>query len=235
MLKAPNSRLSLIVGLAATLACQACTRDKSSGTCYLELTRESPGKLTLSGPVSCSEPASRYRLQGRPERPEKIDHLDPDGASRLSYQVSYDPQGRPVGEERVYHLKPAAYKLYGGRSMVEFSGRAPGKWEVVRILTEVDSRGRPTKTRKYLGSELQYSVVSEYEKNRLKSRSTYDGNQQLLNRISYFEKNGRPFERMQDSDGKVLMEREVAQKEPKVEQDLDTSGRGPVHRPIPSD
>lgn len=184
----------------------ACQDRKDEATCYLELDRPAPGRLTPRKPVACSAPVSRYKLEG----PGLIRHFDPDGNNRLTYRVSYDPQGRPTIEERAYQLKPATFKLYGKGGGLEFAGRAPGKWETTRIRIELDQRGREVKMEKFVGAGKVMRVEREYLNDQLHLVSTYDGAGQLKNRVSFQDLKGRRIERMLDAQGNVLMEREVA-------------------------
>jgi hypothetical protein len=188
--------------------------------CFKQLKRVSPGRLVLRQPVACQEQIFRYRLEGTPERPARITYLDPADKTRLTYRIQYGPDHKPIFEERVYHSKPPRFKVKGRTDRVIVGGTLGGEWKAVTIRTELDDKGRPEKTEKFVGADRAYSVVREYEGDRLKSESTLDGGGELKFRSDYKEIDGRRIERMVDGAGKVLMERV-----------LDTSGKPPVQNP----
>jgi hypothetical protein len=188
--------------------------------CFRQLKRPAAGRLVLRQPVSCEEAVSRYRLEGPVDRPARVIHLDPTGKTRLSYRIQYDRENRPILEERVYHTQPPSFRLKGRNDRVVVGGTLGGRWKALTIRTHLDARGRPLKMEKYLGGKRAYSVVREYEGDRLKSESTYDGAGGLKYRTDYVQIDGGTAERMLDGTGKLLMERM-----------LDTSGIPPVHKP----
>jgi hypothetical protein len=188
--------------------------------CFKQLKRASPGKLVLRQPIACQEQVSRYQLEGTPERPTRVTYLDPAGKTHLTYRIQYGQDHKPIFEERVYHSKPPRFKVKGRNDRVVVGGTLGGEWKAVTIRTELDEKGRPKKTEKYLGADRAYSVVREYEGERLRSESTFDGGNRLKFRSDYLEIDGQRIERMVDGAGKVLMERV-----------LDTSGNPPVQNP----
>jgi len=185
--------------------------------CFKQLKRVSPGKLVLRQPVACQEQVFRYELEGTTERPTRITYIDPAGKAHLTYRIQYGQDQKPIFEERVYHSKPPRFKVKGRTDRVVVSGTLGGEWKAVTIRTELDDKGRPEKTEKYVGADRAYSVVREYQGERLRSESTFDGGGRLKFRSDYLEIDGRRIERMVDGAGKVLMERV-----------LDTSGKPPV-------
>jgi hypothetical protein len=189
--------------------------------CFKQLKRPAAGRLVLRQPISCDEPVSRYRVEGHLELPARVVHLDPDGKTRLTYRVQYDQKKmRPILEERVYHTKPPSFRVKGRNDRVVVGGTLGSDWKTLTIRTKLDQRGRPLEVEKFVGAERAYRVVREYQGDRLKSESTYDGGGRLKYRTDYIQIDGRPAERMVDGAGKVLMERM-----------LDTSGVPPVHNP----
>jgi hypothetical protein len=207
-----------------------CSRpERAQEACFRELTREKPGRLVLSNPVSCTETVARYRVEGRPSRPVEVRYLDAEGNNHLTYRVDYDASGQPVLEERQYSFQPTAYKLYGGRRQLEFGMKK--KAELTRIRTHLDPLGRPVKIEKYVGSRRSYRVIRIYGEDRLVSESTFDGEDRLKFRTIFETRDGRRVERMLDGAGKVLMEREVEGREGGEVEALDTSGGGRVQSP----
>jgi hypothetical protein len=186
-----------------------CQQDQSErpaqpppAQCFKQLKRASPGKLVLRQPVACQE------------------RVSPAGKTHLTYRIQYGQDQKPIFEERVYHSKPPRFKVKGRNDRVVVGGTLGGEWKAVTIRTELDGKGRPKKTEKYVGADRAYSVVREYEGDRLKSESTFDGGGKLKFRSDYLEIDGKRVERMVDGAGKVLMERV-----------LDTSGNPPVQNP----
>lgn len=188
--------------------------------CYKQLKRVSPGQLVLRQPIACQEKIFRYQLEGTPERPTRVTYLDPAGKAHLTYRIQYGQNHKPIFEERVYHSKPPRFKVKGRNDRVVVGGTLGGEWKAVTIRTELDEKGRPEKTEKFVGADRAYSVVREYKGDRLKSESTFDSAGRLKFRSDYMEIDGQKIERMVDGAGKVLMER-----------NLDTSGKPPVQNP----
>ncbi len=175
--------------------------------CFRQLKRPAAGRLVLRQPVSCEEPVSRYRVEGPVDRPARVIHLDPAGKARLSYRIQYDQKKRPILEERVYHTKPPSFRLKGRNDRVVVGGTLGNRWKALTIRTHLDRRGRPLKMEKFRGGERAYSVVREYQGERVKTESTYDGAGRLKYKSEYREIEGRRFERMLDGSGEVLLER----------------------------
>ena len=188
--------------------------------CFLQLKRPSSGRLVLRQPVSCQEPVSRYQVEGPVEHPARVTYLDPGGKTKLTYRIQYDQDKRPILEERVYHNKPPKFRVKGRSDRVVVGGTLGGEWKAVTIQTKLDQKGRPLKMEKFVGADRAYSVVREYEGDRLKSESTYAGGGKLKFRSDYLDIDGHPTERMVDGAGRVLMERI-----------LDTPGVPPVQHP----
>lgn len=188
--------------------------------CFMQLKRPSSGRLVLRQPISCEEPVPRYKLEGSAKRPARVAYLDSGGKTKLTYRIQYDQEKRPILEERVYHTKPPKFRVKGRTDRVVVGGTLGGEWKAVTIRTQLDRKGRPLKVEKFVGADRAYSVVREYEGDRLKSESTYDGGGRLKFRSDYIDIDGRPAERMVDGAGKVLMERI-----------LDTPGVPPVQHP----
>ncbi len=175
--------------------------------CYRNIEREAPGHLRLRQPVDCSRAVEHYRAEGRSDRPEAVDFLDAAGEVRLGYRVRYAADGRPVFEERIFYNKPKEFGLYQRGDRVEFTS-APGRtWEVVRIRTDLDSRGRPSRVEKYVGARREYTVRREFDAAGLKTESLFDADDELKLRSVFRTENGRRFETMLDGTGKVLLER----------------------------
>ena len=215
-------RLGMI--LILVVGCQQSQSEKPTqphpAQCFKQLKRASPGRLVLRQPIACEEKVSRYQLEGTPERPARVTFLDSAGKVHLTYRIQYGPDHKPIFEERVYHSKPPRFKVKGRTDRVIVGGTLGGEWKAVTIRTELDEKERPKKTEKFLGADRAYSVVREYQGDRLKSESTYDGGGKLKFRSDYLEIDGKPIERMVDGAGKVLMQRI-----------LDTPGVPPVQHP----
>ena len=211
----------ILLLLAGCQQDQGETRTRpTEARCFKQLKHVSPGRLVLRQPMACQEQVFRYQLEGTPQRPTRVTYLDPAGKTHLTYRIQYGQDQKPIFEERVYHSKPPRFKVKGRTDRVVVGGTLGGEWKVVTIRTELDEKERPKKTEKFVGADRAYSVVREYQGDRLKSESTFDGGGRLKFRSDYLEIDGQSLERMVDGDGKVLMER-----------NLDTSGKPPVQNP----
>lgn len=218
--------LGKLVGMALVLLAGCQQRQAGRGAhvpaprCFLQLKRPSSGRLVLRRPISCEEPVSRYKVEGSVEHPARVTYLDSGGKIKLTYRIQYDQNKRPIMEERVYPTKPPKFRVKGRTDRVVVGGTLGGEWKAVTIRTKLDQKGRPLKMEKFVGADRAYSVVREYEGDRLKSESTYDGGGKLKFRSDYLDIDGQCTERMVDGAGKVLMERI-----------LDTSDVPPVQNP----
>lgn len=177
--------------------------------CYRQAQRVSPGVWRLTDPLDCGSNQERYRAQGRRDRPEAIDLLDPDGQPRLAVKIEYDPLGRPVAEERTFVQRPPNVQLYQQGQKLDFRPAAGQEWERVRILTRLDEQARPMRIEKYTGDRLAFRVEREYELADLAREVTRDEAGQVRIERVFESKNGKRIETMKDGQGRMLFEREA--------------------------
>jgi hypothetical protein len=187
--------------------------DSNSYRCYRELVRKTPGHISLHSELECSQSKTHYRQDISKNDQLFVEYVENGDQVKMSWRIEKYENGNPRLEERIFNFPLEQGRLFDNGKVVKL-GKSARRRSVVRIMTKLDQQGRPVKIEKYQGADKEYVVIRKYQGDRLGSEATYDGHAKLKFRSVYQYVDNHIIEKMEDGQGRILMERKIEPSKP---------------------